>query len=127
MDPLRELPYGPAAFDSRIRGRTHVSTRPRSRLFQKILLAPTGSSTHVHKDSSQHRASLGKAAITGITGCLLFFVVTAEYERLVDVFGVRRSNQNFWSFFDEINSIQLTSSPVGSGALDLTRYAPDAK
>ena len=31
-------------------GRTHVSTRPRSVLFEKILLAPTGASTHVHDD-----------------------------------------------------------------------------
>lgn len=46
LDPLRELPYGPAAYDSRNRGRTHVSTRPRSALFEKILLAPTGASTH---------------------------------------------------------------------------------
>src|SRR5215472_18465255 len=33
---------------SRSRGRTHVSTRPRAVLFEKILLAPTGASTHVH-------------------------------------------------------------------------------
>jgi len=50
LDPFRELPYGPAACDSRIRGRTHVSTRPRSALFEKILLASTGASTHVHDD-----------------------------------------------------------------------------
>ena len=35
---------------SRSRGRTHVSTRPRSVLFDKILLAPMGASTHVHDD-----------------------------------------------------------------------------
>ena len=35
---------------SRSRGRTHVSTRPRSVLFEKILLAPPGASTHVHDD-----------------------------------------------------------------------------
>ena len=50
MDPFRELPYGPAACDSRIRGRTHVSTRPRAVPLQEILLAPTGASTHVHDD-----------------------------------------------------------------------------
>ncbi|MFK4492261.1 hypothetical protein ABIA45_007339 [Bradyrhizobium sp. USDA 336] len=42
LDPFRELPYGPAACDSRIRGRTLVSTRPRSALFEKILLTSTG-------------------------------------------------------------------------------------
>ena len=35
---------------SRSRGRTHVSARPRAALFEKILLAPTGASTHVHDD-----------------------------------------------------------------------------
>jgi len=50
LDPIRELPYGPAACDSRNRGRTHVSTRPRSELFEKILLASTGASTHIHDD-----------------------------------------------------------------------------
>ena len=47
----------------------------------------------------------------------------ADYERLVDGFGVRRSNAAFWSVFDEISAIHLASDPVRSGALDLTRYA----
>lgn len=66
LDPLRELPYGPAAHNGRIRGRTHVSTRPRSLLMPKILLASLGASTHVHKDSSQQHASFSKAALTGL-------------------------------------------------------------
>lgn len=66
LDPLRELPYGPAAHNGRIRGRTHVSTRPRSLLIPKILLASLGASTHVHKDSSQQHASFSKAAFTGL-------------------------------------------------------------
>ena len=41
---------------SRIRGRTHVSTRPRAVLFEKILLAPMGASTHVH----DHRIALAQ-------------------------------------------------------------------
>jgi hypothetical protein len=65
LDPLRELPYGPAAHNGRIRGRTHVSTRPRSLLIRKILLASLGASTHVHKECSQYRASFGKAALGG--------------------------------------------------------------
>lgn len=66
LDPLRELPYGPAAHNGRIRGRTHVSTRPRSLLIPKILLASLGASTHVHKDSSQQHASFREAAFTGL-------------------------------------------------------------
>ena len=47
----------------------------------------------------------------------------ADYERLVDTFGVRRSNEKFWSVYDAINSTHLASDPVRSGILDLTRYA----
>jgi hypothetical protein len=41
--------------------------------------------------------------------------------------GMRRSNENFWSIFDTINSIHIANNPVQSGALDLTRYALDEK
>jgi hypothetical protein len=47
----------------------------------------------------------------------------ADYERLVDTFGVRRSDEKFWSVYDAINSIHLASDPVRAGTLDLTRYA----
>ena len=51
----------------------------------------------------------------------------ADYERLVDSFGVRRSNEKFWSVYDEINATHLASDPPRSGILDLTRYALDDK
>jgi hypothetical protein len=51
----------------------------------------------------------------------------AEYERLVDSFGVRRSNEKFWPVYDEINATYLASDPVRSGILDLTRYALEDK
>jgi hypothetical protein len=51
----------------------------------------------------------------------------ADYERLVDSFGVRRSNGQFWSFSDRFNSIHLVSDPVRSGAFDLTRYELDTR
>jgi hypothetical protein len=51
----------------------------------------------------------------------------ADYERLVDRFGVRRSNENFWSVYDAINSAHLAGDPVRSGTLDLTRYALEEK
>jgi hypothetical protein len=51
----------------------------------------------------------------------------ADYERLVDRFGVRRSNQNFWTVYHAINSAQLAGDSVRSGTLDLTRYALEAK
>jgi enoyl-CoA hydratase/carnithine racemase len=50
-----------------------------------------------------------------------------DYERLVDRFGVRRSNGKFWSVYDAINSAHLANDPVRSGTLDLTRYALEQK
>jgi Fatty acid cis/trans isomerase (CTI) len=47
----------------------------------------------------------------------------ADYERLVDAFGVRRSDEKFWSVYDAINSTHLASDPLRAGILDLTRYA----
>jgi hypothetical protein len=47
----------------------------------------------------------------------------ADYERLVDAFGVRRSDEKFWSVYDAINSTHLASDPLRAGTLDLTRYA----
>jgi len=35
----------------------------------------------------------------------------ADYERLIDSFGVRRSDERFWSVYDAINSAHLVSDP----------------
>jgi hypothetical protein len=50
-----------------------------------------------------------------------------DYERLVDRFGIRRSNEKFWAVYDAIDATHLTSDPVRSGTLDLTHYALDRK
>ncbi len=47
----------------------------------------------------------------------------ADYNRLTDAFGVRRSDEKFWSVYDAINSTYRAGDPVRSGTLDLTRYA----
>ena len=47
----------------------------------------------------------------------------ADYDRLIDAFGVRRSDEKFWSVYDAINSTHRAGDPVRSGTLDLTRYA----
>jgi hypothetical protein len=51
----------------------------------------------------------------------------ADYEQLVDRFGVPRSNEKFWSVCDAINSAYLANDPVRSGTLDLTRDAIETK
>ncbi len=50
-----------------------------------------------------------------------------DYERLVDRFGIRRSNEKFWSVFDTLNKTYLAEDPVRSGTLDLTRYSLEQK
>jgi hypothetical protein len=52
---------------------------------------------------------------------------TTDYERLVDRFGIRRSNETFWSVFDTLDKTYLADDPVRSGTLDLTRYSLEQK
>jgi hypothetical protein len=52
---------------------------------------------------------------------------TTDYERLVDGFGSQRSNEKFWSVFDNVNKAYLADDPVRSGTLDLTRYSLEQK
>jgi len=64
-----------------------------------------------------------EAEIDAFSGAIARLKSAADYERLVDRFGVRRSNERYWSVYDTINSAHLASDPVRSGTLDLTRYA----
>ncbi|MGP8123398.1 MAG: fatty acid cis/trans isomerase, partial [Xanthobacteraceae bacterium] len=43
--------------------------------------------------------------VDAFSGAVAGLKSVADYERLVDRFGVRRSNENFWPVFDEISSI----------------------
>ena len=61
--------------------------------------------------------------IEGFSRAVARLKSAADYERLVDTFGVRRSDEKFWSVYDAIISIHLASDPMRSGILDLTRYA----
>jgi hypothetical protein len=68
-----------------------------------------------------------EAEIDAFSSAVAQIKSAADYERLVDRFGVRRSNDKFWSVYDEINSSHLASDPVRSGTLDLTSYALEEK
>ena len=68
-----------------------------------------------------------EAAIEAFSNAVAGLKSVADYEGLVDRFGVRRSNEKFWSIYNEINSSHLDGDPVRSGTLDLTRYALDEK
>jgi len=52
---------------------------------------------------------------------------TSDYERVVDRFGIRRTNEKFWSVFDAINRAYVADDPLISGTLDLTRYSLESK
>ncbi len=68
-----------------------------------------------------------EAEIELFSGTVARIRSAADYEQLVDSFGVRRSNGKFWSVYDAINSIHLAGDPVHAGTLDLTRYAIEDK
>ena len=61
--------------------------------------------------------------IEGFSRAIARLRSVADYDRLIDAFGVRRSDENFWSVYDAINSTHRAGDPVRSGTLDLTRYA----
>lgn len=46
----------------------------------------------------------------------------ADYDKLVEHFGIRRTNPAFWSIADWFQSLHTRSHPVEAGILDLSRY-----
>jgi hypothetical protein len=44
------------------------------------------------------------------------------YQKLVDKYGVRRQNPQFWESYDLLNKLYLETDPVNAGVIDLTRY-----
>jgi hypothetical protein len=44
------------------------------------------------------------------------------YSSLVDKWGIRRQNPNFWSFYDDLQTSYIQYDPINAGYLDLTRY-----
>ncbi|WP_413578465.1 fatty acid cis/trans isomerase [Bdellovibrio sp. HCB290] len=46
-----------------------------------------------------------------------------DYEALVNKWGVRRQNPNFWKTYDELQKAYLSYDQVEAGYLDLTRYS----
>jgi hypothetical protein len=65
--------------------------------------------------------------IDGFSNAVTRLTSAADYGHLVDRFGVRRSNEKFWSVFDAVNAAHLADDPVRAGVLDLTRYELDSK
>ena len=46
----------------------------------------------------------------------------ADYDKLVEHFGIRRTNPAFWSIADWFQSLHARNHPVEGGILDLSRY-----
>jgi hypothetical protein len=70
---------------------------------------------------------VSETEIDGFSNAVTNLTSPADYEHLVDRFGVRRSNEKLWSVFDAVNAAHLADDPVGAGILDLTRYELDNK
>jgi hypothetical protein len=45
-----------------------------------------------------------------------------EYERFVSIYGIRRTNQQFWEAADWFQDAYLREKPIQAGLLDLNRY-----
>jgi len=45
-----------------------------------------------------------------------------DYERMVNTYGVRRTNPDFWKISDWFQNMHARAQPVESGILDLSRY-----
>jgi len=45
-----------------------------------------------------------------------------DYERLLDKFGIRRTNQNFWTYSDWVHAKYKKLDPIRAGLLDYNRF-----
>lgn len=46
-----------------------------------------------------------------------------DYDALVKVYGVQRTNSGFWGVFDELQKLYTEKDPINAGVIDLTRYS----
>ncbi|RMR03133.1 Esterified fatty acid cis/trans isomerase [Pseudomonas savastanoi pv. glycinea] len=46
----------------------------------------------------------------------------AEFEKIVERWGVRRSNPQFWTYFHDLTRYIQETDPVEAGAMDMNRY-----
>lgn len=61
--------------------------------------------------------------IKKFTGQVLKMKSDKDYQTLVKDFGVPRTQEGFWTIYDDINTEYKKTSPTQFGYLDLTRYA----
>ncbi len=66
---------------------------------------------------------VSEAELSAFTNLIAKVKNEKDYEALVDKWGVRRQNPNFWNYYDELQKIYLAVDPVNAGYIDLTRYA----
>lgn len=46
----------------------------------------------------------------------------ADWQQVVQTWGVRRSNPHFWDVFDDFTQYMLDNSPIQAAVLDINRY-----
>jgi hypothetical protein len=84
-------------------------------------------SPNIHETPPQNVLRGPEAEIDVFSSAVVRLKSAADYEQLLDGFGVRRSNEKFRSVYDAINSAHLANDPARSGTLDLTRYTSETK
>ncbi|MOA47042.1 Fatty acid cis/trans isomerase (CTI) [compost metagenome] len=45
-----------------------------------------------------------------------------DFDRVVERWGIRRSNPQFWSYFHDLDAYLRETEPVEEGVLDMNRY-----
>ncbi|MCY1441085.1 Fatty acid cis/trans isomerase (CTI) [compost metagenome] len=46
----------------------------------------------------------------------------ADFDSVVERWGIRRSNPQFWSYFHDLDAYLRETEPVEAGVLDMNRY-----
>ncbi|MDN3637260.1 fatty acid cis/trans isomerase [Simiduia curdlanivorans] len=64
---------------------------------------------------------LGNEALPGFNQRVARLQSAQDYQALVDAFGVRRNNPNFWALSDELHKLYRQQEPISYGLLDYNR------
>jgi len=66
--------------------------------------------------------NLKAAEVRDFVGALEQVKSAADFEKIADRWGVRRSNPQFWFFFHDLDAYLRETEPVEAGVLDMNRY-----
>jgi hypothetical protein len=66
--------------------------------------------------------TISEEQVKQFTAQILKLRSAKDYQKLIQDFGVPRTQERFWSIYDELNAHFMNTAPTQFGYLDLTRY-----